>query len=1426
MKKARLLAVILVLAMLVQIMPVMTLGVSAAANDTIVLYPEFPEEIKRDNMYHVYISQGGEEYELPVYNSMTHSNYNVRDQYGTYSEADRRFCQFSATPSEDNPVTIKVVSNADFSKVSVIPSIKGIIPTVSSNVITFNITEAGQYMFRLNDNNLTNLAIFADEVETHSSVDALATAKKSEGYTVVRYNASNTAPNKVSQTGKIFYIVEGWQDVEFFELKSNQGLYIAPGAVLNSRIQIMQAQSNITISGRGMLRDFNDSRAYNSDLLATRNYNYLLTVGSNWVGISNLSSSTNVVKNVTIEDIILYDATGFNLVFQGAVDCTADGIKVVSNEISTDGVSVWSSKNITVKNSYLYVADNIFVIDQSNTLTLDNLLVGSSIATFFPQGEIRGTHKYTNINVFRSTTFFEPTGGFSRPSWESSEVVLIENLSAIDCVAPVGATSTSTMGKLFSTFDTWGYTDKKNVTFRNVTLPSGTNPRTVSISFRGSTTTATTAGNYNIVLENVYADNGNGGFDLLTYDATNTANNNVTFNNLSKNANASTLTAGANNSISYTPITRSVTNASYTAYKTYIGRNNWTGSLYYSPTEPYVKNSVVYISAKTLAEKFGFNTYFDEDDKSLTIYDEDVLLRATVGSDVALYNDTAVTLSAAVEYGEEVMVPTDFFSKTLGISVARDSKKITIGNYDRAENIAINGDFENEDALESWDTVNFARFVRYSDGGNYVMRFADKSIFDVEGLNAFQGTYQDVRDTVLQNGTGVYRITFRAKCNEDTYDLTDTSNYYIFATLANGWMNESSTNGATKKALTNTWTEYTQDIVISESSTTSVYNKAIYLAIIINGKMDVSIDDITLTKISAVPSATATNTLKLSDNTTTVNYGSSKTLTVSGTSASSRTLSTTSDYLTITQSGSSATVSVKYPSNYARTARIVAKDSSGNVVGNLVITIPATSTDKHVVDFDTDLSINSSYEVGDTLDTSSFNLTNVLYNDGTTGTVNGASATVTGADFSTEGKKTVTVTYDNKTVTYTTTVGDVSTEDPEEPVDPENPTDPDTPTVTYEELEVELTTDNVTVEKYYPATSYRSTVTSEFKNLDRLLDGDQTTYGFYNNYKGEITKLDHYLEVIIDLGEEKDISKINFYAGSTEWSYPSPVNPEILVAGEDEVYTSVYTYECSALETTRLDCALLDHTTTGSNVRYIKYRYDTIVRNSTLAEIEVYEMITLGGEDPDTPTDPEEPTPPNEANLVSLGASIRIASDELSAGLRFGAKFSKNELYDTYYPTTDEMKKYKYDESNNFQFGVIMLPADLIPEGETIISLYQSGDSKIVDVPGKKIYEEDAESITFTGVLTGIPENFDGYTREIRTAFYVKVRESVDGEWRYIFSTELEGSYYSVAVKAAEQRYNYSNMPIPTEEEKATIDALNDIINFVEEDLWIDGKWW
>ena len=1478
--------------------------------DTIVLYPEYPEEIARDYMYRVYVSQGGQEYEIPVYNSMRHANHYVRGDQGTESEVDRRFSQFSADISKNNPVTVRIVINTDFTKYSIIPSAKGIASTITDNEVVFNLTEAGQYVFRVNDNNITNLAIFADALEE----DVPSKTAKN----VVVFNDQNPAPNAIGSNGKtyssdtIFYI-EDWQEVEFFELQSGQQLYIAPGAVLNARVQIMDGQSGISISGRGMLRDFNDTRAYDAagELKTERFYNYLLTVGSSW------NHGDALVTNVNIKDIILFDAKGFNLVFQGTQSCGADGIKIVSNEISTDGVSVWASNYTSVKNSFLYVNDNVFVIDQATGLKLDNLLIGTTIATFFPQNPIEGAHEYKNINIFRSSTIFEPAAGYGSKIYggAAAGTVLIENLSAIDCVAASGGTG-SKMGKLFSTFSSAsGSADVKKVTFRNVTLPVTNNSYAVEVGVNNAK-----AGNYNITLENVYV-----GTTALT-------NDNVNFTDATTSGKASTLTV--TNDGSYTPVTKNETTATATVYETYV-RDASTGAKYFALTQPYKKNSVIYISAKATAEALGFATSYDSTSKTLTIYDGRVTLELTVGSNIATYRNSKIALSGAVEFDEEVMVPMDFFQKTIAPKTKISGQDIVIGSYNRGSDVNLieNGDFEDKDALESWTTINFARLTRstVAASGSYALRFADSSLFKSEKISNSQGAYQNVLDIVRANGTGVYRITFKAKSNTTSVDLTDTSNYYIFANVyGNEWMTTTVPSGVTKQALTTSWTEYTQDIVVTDSKISS---GAAYAAIVIKGAIDVSVDDITFTKVSDIstnsgkPSLTVTSDV----DSNTLSYGvTGKTVTTTGTDTAiqTATFEAANDYIkvgTTSHTGSytaTATVEVLYPSKVERVARVNLKTAGGTVVGEIEFVIPASDEEPEGSDEpeipDGPTVIYEEKKVDLTADNLSFekfysatsyrgsassemkNTANLLDGDSTTYSFyNNYKGSITQLDHYLEviidlgeekdlskisiaarskdwsypspvnpeilvagedGEYKTVYTYvcqeletkriDSVELDHTTTgadvryikyrydsivrnstiaeievyemvaiAGDEPTE-PDTPVDPDpdEPTEPDTPTVTYEEKEVELTVDNLSFEKFYPDTSYRGSATSETKNPANMLDGDKATYSYYTQYKDSISKLGHYYELIIDLGEEKDITKINVHAGSTAWTYVSPVTPEILVAGEDGEYTSVYSYVCSALETARTDSVELDYASTGKNIRYIKYRYDSIVRSAAIAEIEVYEMIVTGEVEPEEPDTPDEPELPNEANLVTLGASIRFADEKLSPGIRFGAAISKNDLYDTYYPTTDENKTYNYSDDNNYQFGAIMIPKALIPEGETVVSMYESKNTNVLDIVGKKVYDEDEETITFTGVLVGIPETVDGYTTTIQTVFYVRYRESAEDEWTYIFSTILEDSYYSVAVKAAESKYNSTNIPTPTDEEKAIMETLNNIIAFVEKE--------
>ena len=1219
MKKTRILAIILSLVIVLQGMP-LTMGY-ADQTDTIVLYPEYPEKIEQDYMYRVYISQGGNTYEIPVYNSMRHVNHYVREAYGTYSEADRRFCQFSATPSADNPVTVKVVANIDFTTCSVIPSVKGISPTVSSNEITFEITESGQYVFRLNDNNITNLAIFADAVETD--------VPDRNAENVVVFNEQNPAPNAIgtysagatAYPSDTVFFIEGWQDVELFELQSGQQLYIAPGAVLNARVQIMKGNSNVKIFGRGMLRDFNDTRAYNgaSQQIENRRFNYLLTVGSSWYDISQ---PQNVAKNVTIKDIVLFDAKGFNLVFCGADECSVDNIKVVSNEISTDGISFWNCANIDIRNSYLYVADNIFVIDASRDVTMDNLLVGSSIATFFPQSTIRGTHSYSNINIFRSATIFEPAGGYKQGTAETDKGIFIRNLSAIDCVAANGSATGNKTGKFFSTYEGSGNSNTlKCVSFENVTLPVGNNSYIVEIGVKNST-----AGNYNVTLKNVYV-----GETALTEE-------NLQFTDATTSGMPSSVSV--TNDGTYTPVTKSEAAASHTAYKTYIGDTH-TARQYFALTQPYAKNGVVYISAETTAKTLGFNTYFDPDDNSLAIYDENLLVRVTVGSDEALYNDSEVLLNAPVEMGEEIMVPVDLFQKTVANKTQVNGYKITVGNYDRCddENLVENGDFEDKYALESWTTVNFARLTRSTEAhdGSYALRFADSNIFKASSMLSQKGAYQDVREIVRQNGAGVYRMTFWAKCNDtdktDT-DLADTSKYNIFASVIVGWPGTSPTGGASKKALTTSWQQYTQDIFIGrDSGSVKVNSPVLYATIMVNGATDVSVDNFTFTKISDI----STNSGNPNFNITTyaaadasgdysLNYGeATKNVSISGTNTGIPTITyeTTSDYITLGETAhttlngvytATASVSVKYPSNYERTARISARGGSGNIVGEITVKIPAETTDvRHVVDYTSNLEVNRTYNLGSTLDTNELVLTNVRYNDGTTGTVS-SGITVSGADFTTVGEKTVTVTYDNKSVSYTTTV-------------------------------------------------------------------------------------------------------------------------------------SLY-----------------------------------------------------------------------ESDMAHLGTGIRIDNGDLSAGFRFGANVNKSDLYNMYY---GQGLDYVYNENNNYQFGAIMVETDRLEDGKTVVDLFEEGNEAVRVTVAENVYEQDANTFSFTAVITDIPETKEGYTNTIQCVFYIKTRESADGKWTYIYSTPTQESYYSVAEKAY---YNdYVKRESPTEEEQMIRNSLEQIVDLVEDSYWIGG---
>ncbi len=134
----------------------------------------------------------------------------------------------------------------------------------------------------------------------------------------------------------------------------------------------------------------------------------------------------------------------------------------------------------------------------------------------------------------------------------------------------------------------------------------------------------------------------------------------------------------------------------------------------------------------------------------------------------------------------------------------------------------------------------------------------------------------------------------------------------------------------------------------------------------------------------------------------------------------------------------------------------------------------------------------------------------------------------------------------------------------------------------------------------------------------------------------------------------------------------------------------------------------------------------------------------------------------------SIGAQIRVPSSDNAVvqALRFVGSISLD-IYEEF--EEEGLLPENYDD-NGAGFGMVVLPTDLIPEGETLTK--KTAKSKIV--PAVKIYSKDSEKVTFTACLTGITE--DKYEVDYMVVPYVTLS---DGTTYY--GEAFDASVYEIA---------------------------------------------
>ncbi len=408
--------------------------------NNLIIYPEYPEEIDRNYDFEVTVTQGDNSAKIPVYDE-TRQPSSTRSPYG---DNYRRFSEFAFS---GETVRIDVKCNMSFDEYTLIPAIKDIPSSVNGNVISIYVDEPMQLILRLGDgidSNNRMLAIFVDPPE-------------------------GNIPNK-NDPNVVW--VEGWYEAENKELRLSSGetLYIAPGAVLNSRVYT--EGNDITICGRGMIRDPHDTRTPNVN---GYNANVMLNEG----------------RNIKIDGIKIVDCRYYHVNTYNTHGVEINNVKLLSNQISTDGFAM-SGSSTYIHNSYADIGDDVFTGDSAHRL-YEDLVVGSTCG-IFSFAKNRNDETYRNISIFRADEAifknYYGTGGFSG--------AVFGNIIAVDCPFTPHLFTSSGQGIL-----------DKNFVFKNVSINSVTGTDSKTVSFRSYKNTVINIKNgdaYTFDFENLYID--------------------------------------------------------------------------------------------------------------------------------------------------------------------------------------------------------------------------------------------------------------------------------------------------------------------------------------------------------------------------------------------------------------------------------------------------------------------------------------------------------------------------------------------------------------------------------------------------------------------------------------------------------------------------------------------------------------------------------------------------------------------------------------------------------------------------------------------------------------------------------------------------------------------------------------------------------
>ncbi|MBN2504770.1 MAG: discoidin domain-containing protein [Bacilli bacterium] len=259
-------------------------------------------------------------------------------------------------------ITVSIVVNnvAEVTSAKVTPAAYGITPTITDgDTITFTLDYPTSYTVEYNDDYHNAIHLFTNTIEDET------------------YDPENLPED-------VIYIGPGVYKADNIPVTSNQTLYIAGGAVVYGKIRT-ENMENITIKGRGII----DGSIYPRNQASE----YTIPI--------ELRRSNNIL----IDGITFLNPAGWCIAVYFSEDIMIQNVHIVTARANGDGISIQSSNDILVRDSFLRTWDDALVVKNydlgtTNNVRFENIVIWTDLAQSMEIG-------YETYGVSMSNIVFE-----------------------------------------------------------------------------------------------------------------------------------------------------------------------------------------------------------------------------------------------------------------------------------------------------------------------------------------------------------------------------------------------------------------------------------------------------------------------------------------------------------------------------------------------------------------------------------------------------------------------------------------------------------------------------------------------------------------------------------------------------------------------------------------------------------------------------------------------------------------------------------------------------------------------------------------------------------------------------------------------------------------------------------------------------------